>query len=141
MTRRLRLLFLVTLLMVLGSGKSGRLLASGDEYCNCGYFNYYTPYGYVYLYEYANGTYWNFVDQFTYDAVFYIPDEYEYDCAGLCSQDSTQFARFICNAYGNANRHVQVQFWYFFQDDDNSNGGSSNGSFDTGATIYMCGSF
>jgi hypothetical protein len=117
------------------------LLASGDEYCRCGFTANDSRYGYIYFYEHANGMYWNYLTEYAYYDTFPMSDGDYNQCASLCSLDATNIARSLCSYYGNPNYHVQIQFWFTFEDPDGSNGGTVEDFLDTGASILMCGSF
>jgi len=141
MSRRIRRIFLAVAMTALSSTASPPLLASGDEYCDCGYVNPATQYGYIYMYEYAYGQYWYFVDQWPYHDSTPIFGGSASDCVSLCSLDATNYARSLCDIYGNANRHIQIDFAWYFYDPDTSQGGSEGGWINTGTNIIMCGSF
>ena len=133
--KRFRNLALLVLVLATFLATESRTRAYQEDYCTCYRENFQNAW--VYIYELT----WNFVDQSYFQQAYYLPGGSGGECENLCVANAFAVADSLCNNYGDANHHIQIQLLWHFEDSDNSGGGTASGGFDSGSTnIIMCSS-
>jgi hypothetical protein len=134
MTRQLRKATFAAVMLLWVLFGNYRAKAYSEEFCTCYWDTY--PVGNAYIYE----TYWEWVDYVDFYQAYYMPNGSAPECDALCFDYGAVQARGLCQTYGNANHHVQIELRWHFEDSDNSNGGTDQGFISTGSSIIMCSS-